>query len=498
MDDDEISLPLQSDLERFRLLERGLDEVGGGPFHWMMMGVAAIGFFIEAAEMQIVGLLYPAFLEEWRVAIPDLAIIKSFSSIGMVVGCLAGGGISDVVGRKKVYSVGLGISSSFGLLSANADGPQMFAVMRLFVGLGYGFVSVTAIPLLLEFAPSQRRGFYTAIKGFAWCLGSTSIILLAWALMEQFGWRCLVRASAILGIPAAIVLILVAPESIRFSILNRDFKKVIESFKLLCRMNGKRMPRFMTEEILRGEANLGRTSEISTPASSQIRRLFMPKNWATLKPLILIWILNSAGTTILGFLPLLLKQEVEGQNIEFKVAMMSMVGEWIGSLLVAFLTFRLERRTEMRLGQSLTGLAIIAMPMCDQNFAVIAFFLMVLRIGLAMTNHGLFTYTPEVFPTKIRVLAFGVCQTGFRLVSVFSPYFLTSLNEGTSFEVTSTVHGAFFLIAGLLTFALQFETRGAPLVEQSDREEIENDERQPLNQPMHQDGEFSSSLYVLS
>ncbi|GBG26378.1 Solute carrier family 22 member 22 [Hondaea fermentalgiana] len=469
---------VSNDAERFRLLDRAIEEVGGGPFQHMMMAVAAVGFFVESAEMAIVGLLYPVFVQEWAVKETELAIIKSLTSLGMVLGCLASGSLADVYGRKTVYFWSLFLSVAFGFASSWAEGVTSFAVLRLFVGIGYGGVSVTAIPLLLEVSPAVSRGRYTAIKGYAWCLGSTVIIVLSWALMDRCGWRWLVRAAAVAGVPALYVLHSRAPESMRFSIMHGRFRDAIDSFRVLARMNGSTVPSFLTESNLRGRGgqasvgNCDKSARTKTWAQGwrsgmkqYVAKMSDPRTRTTLFPLLWLWALNSAGMTILGFLPFQLKKHLGGDDTHFQVAFVSMLGEWIGSTVVAFFAFKLRRVSEIRLGEVLTGVAVVAVGTVGREPVAIFALLVALRVGMAISKHGMFTYTPEVMPTEVRVQAFGVCQFVARVVPVFSPYLLTYLDTAASFPVTAAVHGLFFCLAAATTLALTVETANLPLVE---------------------------------
>lgn len=73
--------------------------------------------------------------------------------------------------------------------------PQALLFFRTFVGVGLAGAPV-AYALLSEFVPSHGRGFaLVAIEGF-WTIGTVAEAGLAWAMINDHGWRPLLAISA--------------------------------------------------------------------------------------------------------------------------------------------------------------------------------------------------------------------------------------------------------------------------------------------------------------
>ena len=161
---------------------------------------------VEAAEMNMLGLLLPKFQQVWGVGDEDLSVIASFTGIGMIIGVLIFGRLSDIIGRKKVFHMCLTGCVIFGFLSSYTNSVMSFATMRLFLGFAYGGNTVSAATLLIESVPTAWRGFFSAMVSFAFTFGYIMVVLLAWAVMEPWGWQWLVRLVALMGIPAVFLL----------------------------------------------------------------------------------------------------------------------------------------------------------------------------------------------------------------------------------------------------------------------------------------------------
>jgi hypothetical protein len=77
----------------------------------------------------------------------------------------------------------------------------------------------------------------------------------------------------------------------------------------------------------------------------------------------------------------------------------------------------------------------------------------------------LYLYTPEVFPTGIRVTAFGVCAFGHRFAPTIAPFVIAALIS-VSFELACVVMGACLVAVCLLAFTLKVNTFNTDLVEE--------------------------------
>jgi len=102
--------------------------------------------------------------------------------------------------------------------------------------------------------------------------------------------------------------------------------------------------------------------------------------------------------------------------------------------------------------------------------------LILLTFGESIAINQLYLYSPEVFPTSVRVTAFGVCQFGHRFAPVISPFCIAALSE-ISWSLVCFVLGSVFLLCSILSFFLRTETFNAPLVEEKFVDDEEQDDK---------------------
>jgi len=469
-EDSILRTPCRNDVDRLRLFDRAIDDVGNGVFQIVLFSVAAMGFFVESAEMNVIGLLFPAFMEEWNLTEEDLSIIPSYTALGMLIGATVFGQLSDLKGRKAVFQLSLTWCVVFGYASSYARSLDEFAYLRLFLGIGYGGNLVCAQPLLLETVPSHSRGLFSALGGIGWFFGSSFSILLTYLYVEEKGWAWIVRVISLTGIPAIIGLLFYTPESIRFLLIQHRYEDAVRSFQRICNANSKPMPEYFTVENLKGE-NTGDEEEVQS-GRSRLRKLLSPSVLVTLVPLSIIWFTQSFAHSIFPFIPLFLMENSDQPNIIFSAAFSGQVGDIIGTLAVIGIFYDMPRILELRCSLAVVGLAVIAIGMLSTHPQIEFPLIALAKTALQPMYHALYTYSPEVFPTQIRSAGFSVCQFSHRLAPILGPYAVTSLNE-KSFELSACVFGGLFLLASLQTFVLRQETAGSLMVEDSYEAESE-------------------------
>ena len=80
-----------------------LDESGITPFHWKIMFVSGMGFFTDAYDLFIIGVVLTLLKTEWNLSAFHVALVGSTALIAAAIGSLVFGRIADLLGRKRIY-----------------------------------------------------------------------------------------------------------------------------------------------------------------------------------------------------------------------------------------------------------------------------------------------------------------------------------------------------------------------------------------------------------
>jgi len=336
----------------------------------------------------------------------------SLTFVGMTIGALITGFLGDWFGRRFTYQINLLIFGLASLAAAFAQDMNQLIACRFVQGLGLGAEIVVGYSTLTEFVPPKSRGRWLAFMAFLVVAGFPATSLLSYLIIPNFGWRPM---FVIAGIGSLIVWYLRKnlPESPRWL----ESKGRTEEAEALMQL------------IEKEAATAGPLPAPVTPVAVPLLSAS-----AMLRPPILqrmivgSWVLITINTLIFGFVIFLpqffLRQGLTiTSSLGYTVVLAS--GSLVGCAIGAFTSDFLGRRWSIIGASILTIITgwIYANFTADSNPIEILSVGFVLIVAIYIQTAILFgVYTPELFPTEIRLRANGICNTFGRGATVVSPF----------------------------------------------------------------------------
>ena len=170
------------------------------PRHWQVFLVVTAGAFLANLDLFIVNIAFPSIQADFPEA-GLLTLSWTLNGYAIVFAALLvpAGRLADLLGRKRVYLVGLALFVLASALCALAWGPWPLIGFRLLQAVGAALVIPTSLGLLLDEFPPERRsaavGLWTAGVALAATLGPT----IGGLLVTQ-SWRWVFLVNVPLGI----------------------------------------------------------------------------------------------------------------------------------------------------------------------------------------------------------------------------------------------------------------------------------------------------------
>lgn len=152
----------------------------------------------------------------WGLSPGSVGVLGALGPVGMVIGSLVIGTLTDIVGRRRTL---IGCVMAFSVLTslcALAPSPEVFGLLRFLAGLGLGGVIPTAAALTGEYAPVRVRNLAYMLVFTGFPLGG---LIAAWCgigVIPAWGWHpmfALALAPLVIFVPLALRYL---PESIAF------------------------------------------------------------------------------------------------------------------------------------------------------------------------------------------------------------------------------------------------------------------------------------------
>jgi MFS transporter, putative metabolite:H+ symporter len=391
-----------------------LDRLPLSSFHRRIFWLIGAGMFFDGYDLYVGTTVLGSTVQSGFSTLAQNAQFVSLTFLGLTIGSLIAGFLGDHYGRRFTYQFNLVIFGLASLAAAFAPDMAWLNGLRFIMGLGLGAEIVVGYSTLTEFVPPKSRGRWLAFMAFVVVAGLPVTAILGTLIIPHFGWRPM---FVIAGIGALIVWYLrkALPESPRW--LDSQ-GRTEEADRLL-------------QAIEREASIAGPLPEPApTPAAAAwpLSALLQP----SLLPRMVVGAvaLITVNTLIFGFvtwLPTFFVQQGLSITRSFAFTLVIVLGSPIGCALGAVGADYLGRRPSIIAASVLTILFGGVYPFIATPWLLLATgFLLIVAIYVQVAI--LFgVYTPELFPTELRLRANGIVNTIGRAATIVSPFLVVTL-----------------------------------------------------------------------
>jgi PHS family inorganic phosphate transporter-like MFS transporter len=80
-----------------------MDEAKTTRLHWRIMFISGMGFFTDAYDLFIIGVVMEMLKHEWSISPVAEGLVTSTALLASAVGALLFGRVADMLGRKRIY-----------------------------------------------------------------------------------------------------------------------------------------------------------------------------------------------------------------------------------------------------------------------------------------------------------------------------------------------------------------------------------------------------------
>jgi MFS family permease len=190
-----------------------LDRLPWSKFHWrVLIGLGTV-WILDGLEVTMVGSVASRLTEKGSgisITTGQIGTAAAFYVAGACIGALFFGQLTDRFGRKKLFTITLGVYIVATVATAFAPTALYFFIARFITGAGIGGEYAAINSAIDELIPARARGRVDlTINGSYW-LGSAagsaaSLLLLSSLFATNIGWRLAFGIGAVLGVGILIV-----------------------------------------------------------------------------------------------------------------------------------------------------------------------------------------------------------------------------------------------------------------------------------------------------
>jgi MFS transporter, PHS family, inorganic phosphate transporter len=446
-----------------------IDQAGISRFQWKIMFVSGMGFFTDAYDLFVIGIVVYLVKPEWHLSTDQVSWLNSATLLASAFGAIIFGRVADMLGRKRIYGYEVLILAAGAIASAFAPNYLWLLLFRVILGIGIGGDYPVSATIMSEYSGKQNRGrmvgLVFAMQGAGLIVGPLiAAALLAAHIPADVTWRVLLGLGAIPGLAVYY--------------MRRQIHET---------------PRFALAGGATHEANAaiaaaagGATAEAApAPADTVIR---LPQGalegFAILlrSPRMLKWLIGaSAAWALMDFcyygnsistpeiLALINRHGTELDNVLIQLAIFA-VFALPGYVLAILLLDRTGRRSIQTLGFAMMGLMFLLIGLIPAVTVNVVPFILLYGISYFFTQFGpnttTFVYPAEIFPVEVRTTGHGISAAAGKLGAFIGAFlFPVFLASSMGIRGALIIAGIVALAGMAVTVALLPEPKGRSLEE---------------------------------
>jgi EmrB/QacA subfamily drug resistance transporter len=184
------------------------------PRRWKALAVLGVAYLMVVLDVSIVNVALPSIQLDLGFTTEDLQWVVSGYALTFGGFLLLGGRVGDLLGRRTLFMVGLGLFLVTSLLAGLSTSSEMLIVARLLQGAAGAILSPSVFSIVtVTFAEGTERNKALGILGGIAGSGAAIGVLLGGVLTEYVGWQWIFFVN----IPIAAVTLALVPRYVRES-----------------------------------------------------------------------------------------------------------------------------------------------------------------------------------------------------------------------------------------------------------------------------------------
>ena len=419
--------------------------------------IVGVATFFDAFDALAIGSVLPVIVPLWKLTPPQIGLMISAGFFGQLIGALLFGWFAERYGRMPAMVWSIALFATMSVVCALAWDYNSLVAFRTIQGIGLGGEVPVAAAYISELAKAHGRGRFVLLYEIVFPIGLVAASLLGLWLVPRYGWQTMFILGAL---PAILALFLrrVQPESPRW-LASRGRQVEAEAAirqieRETERATGQTLP--PPKPVL---------STLDKPAS--LSDLF---GHTYLRRTLVVWVIwfsayfVNYGLTI--WLPTVYRTMFHlplEQSLRYGLITQAvgLLGTLICALTIDYVGRRLWFAASFAAAAAaLAALTLYPAPTAEQVLTSIT----VAYFFISTINIGVYLYTPELYPTRVRAIGVGTATAWLRIASMIGPT-AVGMMIASGLPSVFLAFGIAAGIAAVITGLFAVETKGRVLEE---------------------------------
>jgi EmrB/QacA subfamily drug resistance transporter len=181
---------------------------------WLILAIVGAAFFMTVLDVAIVNVALPSIETDLNVSETTVQWVLIAYSITFGGFLLLGGRMADLLGRKRIFLVGLTLFTIASLVCGLANNISVLIGARAIQGIGAAIISPAALSIVTTtFEEGAERNKALGIWGALGGSGAAAGVLFGGILTKYLGWEWIFYVNVPVGVLVFALTVPIVPES---------------------------------------------------------------------------------------------------------------------------------------------------------------------------------------------------------------------------------------------------------------------------------------------
>src|ERR671922_2820558 len=188
---------------------------------WWTLAAVAFGLFMIMLDNTVVFVALSAMQRDLHISLSDLEWVVNGYALTFAVLMLTGGKLADLLGRRRIFIVGLVVFTLSSLACGLATSSETLIAARIVQGAGAALMNPATLSIITATFPPRQRGMaigiWAGVSAMALAIGP----LVGGVITQQINWSWIFFINVPVGVIGIVVARVVIDESRDMSVDQR-------------------------------------------------------------------------------------------------------------------------------------------------------------------------------------------------------------------------------------------------------------------------------------